>query len=153
MSCLADLKEQRFPPAFRAGHSSSELAHSAWYLNLYVLSWNNGSCPFDSLISFPEFSRLMNHFLWSPLAAHGVSVGKTFMFTFLFNRELWWTPGLLIDETLWPWVRAGNGIFQAMSQRSEKAGIKKWSQTQCWKDLWEVAKLAGGLYQSGLSNK
>ena len=85
---MVDFKGQRFPPAFGAGHSSSELADTGWCLCLCALSWNSRSCPFDSLISFPEFSGLMNHFLWFPLAAHGVSVGKTFMFTFLFNREL-----------------------------------------------------------------
>lgn len=52
----------------QAVHRVTWLAHAAWCLCLLRLQWNSEVVPFDSLISFPEFSGLINHFASSPLS-------------------------------------------------------------------------------------
>lgn len=45
------------------------------------------SCPLVWFTSFLEFPGLMNLVLWSHLAAHDISLAKTFLFTFLFKSN------------------------------------------------------------------
>lgn len=75
----------------------------------------------------------MTHFLRLPLAAPGVSVGKAFTLTFLFDSECWWTPGLLMHNSFWPGIRAGNGILKKClksQRRQEPRSDHYWPQAQ-----------------------
>lgn len=81
---VVDLKEWRFPPAFRAHCSPGELTAADSTESVTAL-WDYRSCPLVSLISFPEFPGLISLSLWSPLAAHSIYLVKTFLFTFLFK--------------------------------------------------------------------
>lgn len=152
MSCLVDLKERRSPtPGFKAAHSSRDLTQAGWCPSLDELWRNSRPCPFDSLISFHKFSERMNHFLWSPSAAHDVSVGKTFTVTFLFDK-CWWTSGLLIEESLWLWVRAGNGMFEKC-HRGHRGRSKEVITEARLKDRWKVAKISGCCIGQGSPEK
>lgn len=97
------------------------------------------SCPLVWFTNFPEFPGLMNLVHWSPLAAHDISIEKTFLFTFLFksnfdgHRLAYWPVSLTPGQS-----RKWN--CREMLQGSRPSGLVPWAQTPMVKGLWPAAE-------------